>query len=65
MWIAKTQIVPCHGPLGTQADLQLFHDVLVDANEKVTKLIQQGKTLDELLPRNRQKYITLNGEMAL
>jgi cyclase len=46
---SKTKIVPGHGPLGTKIDLQLFHDVIADANQRVSTLIQQGKTVDELI----------------
>jgi len=46
---AKTKIVPGHGPLATKADLQAFHDMLADANEQLSKLIKQGKSIDEIV----------------
>lgn len=46
---ANTKIVPGHGPLGTKADLQRFHDVLSDAEERISKLQKAGKTVDEAI----------------
>ena len=45
----STKIVPGHGPVGTKADLQAFHDMLSGSNEQVSKLIKQGRTLDEIV----------------
>ena len=46
---AKTKIVPGHGPIGTKADLQVFHEVLADADAQVSKLIKEGKSVDEII----------------
>ncbi len=56
---SNTKIVPGHGPLGSKADLQQSHDMLADANEQVSKLIQQGKGLDGLIAAQpTKKYDT-------
>jgi cyclase len=44
-----TLIIPGHGPLAHKADLQLAHDMLLDARARVGKLVDAGKTLDEVL----------------
>ncbi len=46
---AFTKIVPGHGPVGTKADVQSFHQMLSGSNEQVSKLIRQGKTLNEIV----------------
>jgi cyclase len=43
----KTKIVPGHGPLLTKADLQNYRTLLVDARDRVAKLVKAGKTIDE------------------
>lgn len=44
-----TQIVPGHGPLATKADLQKFHDVLVDVKARIEKGIASGKKLEQFI----------------
>ena len=44
---AKTSIIPGHGPMATLVDLRGYRDMLADVNEKVSKLVSAGKTLDE------------------
>lgn len=44
---AQTQIIPGHGPLGNRAMLTEFRDMLVTVRDRVTKLKQSGKTIDE------------------
>jgi len=44
---AKTSIIPGHGPMATLVDLRGYRDMLADVNEKVSKLVRAGKTLDE------------------
>jgi cyclase len=46
---ADTKIVPGHGPLATKADLQQFHDMLVQVRDKVKKLYDEGKSEQEVL----------------
>jgi cyclase len=42
-----TKIVPGHGPLTNKAGLATYRDMLVTARDRVTKLIADGKSLDE------------------
>lgn len=44
----KTKIIPGHGPIATKADLQAYHDVLAGVNESVSKLIKEGKSVEEI-----------------
>src|ERR1700732_1680750 len=46
---ATTIVIPGHGAVAGKADLTLFHDVLVDAREKVAKLKKQGRTLEQVI----------------
>jgi glyoxylase-like metal-dependent hydrolase (beta-lactamase superfamily II) len=49
---ATTKIVPGHGPLATRADLQAFHDMLVTVRDRVKKLLDEGKSEQEVLAAN-------------
>jgi cyclase len=44
-----TLIIPGHGPLAHKADLMAAHEMLVDARARVKRLVDEGKTLDEVL----------------
>ncbi len=44
-----TKIIPGHGPLGTKADLQAYHDMLVLARDRIKKLIAGGKDRDAVV----------------
>jgi glyoxylase-like metal-dependent hydrolase (beta-lactamase superfamily II) len=44
----KTKIIPGHGPLGDRAALQAAHDMLKAIRDAVKKLIDEGKSLDEV-----------------
>jgi glyoxylase-like metal-dependent hydrolase (beta-lactamase superfamily II) len=46
---AGTKIIPGHGPLGTQADLQAYRDMLAGIRDRVKALVAQGKTLQQVL----------------
>ncbi len=46
---ADTRIIPGHGPLGTRADLVNFRSMLVTVTERISALIRQQKTLDEVV----------------
>ena len=46
---AQTKIIPGHGPLADKKALQAFHDMLVTVRGRMQKLIEQGKTLDEII----------------
>lgn len=45
----QTRIVPGHGPLATKGDVISFHDTLAEINQSLTGLINQGKSVDEVL----------------
>lgn len=46
---AETKIIPGHGPLASKADLQNAHDMLADARTRVKKLVDAGRSQDEIL----------------
>jgi glyoxylase-like metal-dependent hydrolase (beta-lactamase superfamily II) len=46
---ADTIVVPGHGPIGSQADLIEFRDMLVAVREKVAGLKRQGMTVFEVI----------------
>ena len=48
----KTRIIPGHGPLASKADLQAAHDMLADARDRISSLVEDGKTLDEIMAAN-------------
>ncbi len=43
-----TRIVPGHGPLATKAQLSDYRAMMVAARERMTKLVKEGKSLDEV-----------------
>lgn len=45
----STRIIPGHGPMGTRADLVLYHDVLAKVRDRVAALIKQGRTKEEVI----------------
>jgi cyclase len=48
----STKIVPGHGPVATKANLQEFHDMLVTVRDRVKKLVDEGKSEQEVLAAN-------------
>ncbi len=46
-----TQIIPGHGPLGTRAQLQQFHDMLSGVRDKVAALKSAGASEQEVLAK--------------
>jgi glyoxylase-like metal-dependent hydrolase (beta-lactamase superfamily II) len=46
---AKTKIIPGHGPLATREDLRGFRDMLAAVNDRVSKLVAAGQTLDQVV----------------
>lgn len=45
----RTKIIPGHGPLSDKAGLTAYRRFLVDVRERVGKLVQAGKSLDEII----------------
>src|SRR6266446_526571 len=46
---AKTRIVPGHGPLADRAALMEYRTMLVTARDRMTKLVKEGKSEDEVV----------------
>jgi glyoxylase-like metal-dependent hydrolase (beta-lactamase superfamily II) len=46
---AKTILIPGHGPVGDKAQLTEYHAMLTGVREKVAKLKQSGKTVEEAI----------------
>lgn len=44
----KTKIVPGHGPLGSKAEFQAFHDMLVGTSAEVKAMKDKGMTLKQI-----------------
>jgi cyclase len=47
-----TKVVPGHGPLTDKAGMATYRDMLVTAQDRITKLIADGKSLDEAVAAN-------------
>jgi len=45
----KTKVLPGHGPIVKKKDIQTAHDMLVLVRDRVQKLIDQGKSEDEIV----------------
>jgi hypothetical protein len=45
----RTKIVPGHGPVATQADLQAYRDMLVQVRRRIQQMVAEGKTMDEVV----------------
>jgi glyoxylase-like metal-dependent hydrolase (beta-lactamase superfamily II) len=48
---ANTKIIPGHGPLGSKADLQKFHDMLVAVRDKVAAIKKSGASEQEVVAK--------------
>lgn len=44
----QTKVVPGHGPLATKAQLADYRAMMVAARDRMTKLVKEGKSLDEI-----------------
>ena len=45
----ETKIIPGHGPLGDKKALEKYRDMLVTVRNRVQKLMDQGKTIDDII----------------
>jgi glyoxylase-like metal-dependent hydrolase (beta-lactamase superfamily II) len=45
----NTKVIPGHGPLGNKTDLKAYRDMLATVHERMTKLIKEGKSIDEIV----------------
>jgi len=48
----NTKIIPGHGPLSTRDEMQTFRDTIADMNALVVALVEQGKSLEEIIELN-------------
>jgi cyclase len=48
----QTKIVPGHGKLATKADMIAWRDMLVTSRDRIQKLVNEGKTEQEVLTSN-------------
>src|SRR3984957_16500968 len=48
----QTKIVPGHGKLATKADMIAWRDMLVTSRDRIQKLVNEGKTEQEVLAAN-------------
>ena len=46
---ARTRIVPGHGPLADRAALMEYRTMLVTARDRMTKLVREGKSEDDVV----------------
>lgn len=46
---AGTRIIPGHGPLASRADLVAYRTMLVTVTDRISALIREGKTLDQVV----------------
>jgi len=51
----KTKIIPGHGPLSNKADLQAFHDMLVETSAEVKAMKEKGLSLEEIQAQGLSK----------
>jgi cyclase len=42
------KVIPGHGPLGTRADLERFHDMLVETTDVIRQRVQAGESLEKM-----------------
>ena len=49
---ANTKIISGHGPMASKGDLQSAHDMLIDALARVKKLVDAGKSEDDIMAEN-------------
>jgi cyclase len=45
----QTQVIPGHGPMAQKAELQAFRDMLAAVRDRVTPLVESGKSLEEVV----------------
>ncbi|MBP7746331.1 MAG: MBL fold metallo-hydrolase [Phycisphaerae bacterium] len=58
----QTRIIPGHGPLATLADLRTFRDMLATLRDRVQKLLDAGKTRDEIIAAKPTKDFDAKNE---
>jgi len=48
----ETRIIPGHGAIANKSDLKASIDMLIDAQQKISALVDDGLTLDQVVARN-------------
>ena len=48
-------MVPGHGPISTTGDIQTYIDMLIVVRDRIRSLIEEGKTLEEILASDPSK----------
>ena len=51
----ETIVVPGHGPISTTGDIQTYIDMLIVVRDRIRSLIEEGKTLEEILASDPSK----------
>ena len=51
----STRLIPGHGPVGNIDDLRTFKLMLATVEEKILKLIEEGKTVEEVIAAKPSK----------
>ena len=51
----KTKIIPGHGPLSNKADLQAFHDMLIETSAEVKAMKDKGMSLEKMQAKGLSK----------
>ena len=51
----KTKVIPGHGPLSNKADLQAFHDMLIETSAEVKAMKDQGLSLEKIQAKGLSK----------
>jgi len=51
----KTKIIPGHGPLSSKADLQAFHDMLIETSAEVKTMKDKGMSLEKIQEQGLSK----------
>ncbi len=49
---ANTRVIPGHGPLSSGDDVRAFRELLLTVRDRLTRLIDAGKTVDEVVSAN-------------
>jgi cyclase len=45
----STKVIRGHGPLGSKAELQAYHDMLVVVRDRIAKLVKAGRSQDQVV----------------
>jgi cyclase len=56
----QTKVIPGHGPIANKADLLFYRNMLATLRDRVQKMIDEGKTLDEITAANVSKDFDAN-----